>query len=79
MHCPTAEVYEGRLKRLVADYETRASPSPSSSRTTPKALRLDEMGYTDLGDSLEDMKLRAAHRQFDFPFLYDGETQEATA
>jgi thiol-disulfide isomerase/thioredoxin len=34
------------------------------------------MGYTDLGDSLEDMKVRAAHRSFNFPFLYDGETQE---
>jgi thiol-disulfide isomerase/thioredoxin len=33
------------------------------------------MGYTDLGDSLEDMKIRAEHRQFNFPFLYDGETQ----
>ena len=33
------------------------------------------MGYTDLGDSLEDMKMRAEHRQFNFPFLYDGETQ----
>jgi thiol-disulfide isomerase/thioredoxin len=34
------------------------------------------MGYTDLGDSLEDMKIRAEYRQFNFPFLYDGETQE---
>ena len=36
------------------------------------------MGYTDLGDSIEDMKMRAEHRAFNFPFLYDGETQEAT-
>ena len=34
------------------------------------------MGYTDLGDSLESMKVRAEHRRFNFPFLYDGETQE---
>ena len=40
------------------------------------AVRLDEMGYTDLGDSLDDMKIRADHRKFNFPFLYDGETQE---
>jgi peroxiredoxin len=45
---------------------------------SPKALRLDEMGYTDVGDSLEDMKVRAAHRAFNFPFLYDGETQETS-
>ena len=34
------------------------------------------MGYTDLGDSLDDMKVRAEHRKFNFPFLYDGETQD---
>jgi thiol-disulfide isomerase/thioredoxin len=79
VHCPTAEVYEGRLKRLVADYQPRGVAFAVIQPNNAKALRLDEMGYTDLGDSLEDMKLRAAHRRFAFPFLYDGETQEATA
>ena len=79
VHCPTAEVYEGRLKRLVADYEKRGVAFAVIQPNNAQALRLDEMGYTDLGDSLEDMKLRAAHRRFTFPFLYDGETQEATA
>jgi thiol-disulfide isomerase/thioredoxin len=79
VHCPTAEVYEGRLKRLVADYEKRGVAFAVIQPNNAKALRLDEMGYTDLGDSLEDMQLRAAHRKFAFPFLYDGETQEATA
>ena len=41
-----------------------------------EAVRLDELGYTDLGDSLEDMKLRAEDVGFEFPYLYDGETQE---
>jgi len=36
------------------------------------------MGYTDLGDSLDEMKVRAEYRHFDFPFLYDGETQAAS-
>jgi len=79
VHCPTAEVYEGRLKRLVADYEQKGVAFAVIQPNNAAALRLDEMGYTDLGDSLEDMKLRAAHRKFAFPFLYDGATQEATA
>lgn len=79
VHCPTAEVYEGRLKRLVADYEGKGVAFAVIQPNNAGALRLDEMGYTDLGDSLEDMKLRAAHRKFAFPFLYDGATQEATA
>ena len=76
VHCPTAEVYENRIKQLVADYTPRGVAFAVIQPNSPKGLRLDEMGYTDLGDSLEDMKVRAAHRHFNFPFLYDGETQE---
>jgi peroxiredoxin len=78
VHCPTAEIYENRIKKLVADYRERGVAFVIIQPNSPKALRLDEMGYTDLGDSLEDMKLRAAHRQFNFPFLYDGDAQEAS-
>lgn len=78
VHCPTAEVYEDRIKKLVADYRDRGVAFVVIQPNSPNALRLDEMGYTDLGDSLEEMKIRAAHRQFNFPFLYDGETQEVS-
>jgi len=44
----------------------------------PKAVRLDELGYTDLSDSFEEMKIRAAYRHFNFPYLYDGETQKVS-
>jgi len=78
VHCPTAEIYENRIKRLVADYAAKGVAFAVIQPNSPKGLRLDEMGYTDLGDSLEDMKVRANHRQFNFPFLYDGETQEVS-
>lgn len=45
------------------------------SSNDPLAIRLDELGYTDLGDSFEDMKVRASEHNFNFPYLYDGETQ----
>jgi peroxiredoxin len=77
VHCPTAEVYEGRIKKLVADYRDKGVGFVVIQSNSPKALRLDEMGWTDVGDSLEDMKIRAAYRHFDFPFLYDGDMQEA--
>jgi peroxiredoxin len=79
VHCPTAEVYEGRIKALVADYTPKDVAFVVIQPNNAKALRLDEMGYTDLGDSLEEMKIRAEHRQFNFPFLYDGDTQEVAA
>lgn len=78
VHCPTAEVYEARIKRLVAEYAPKGVAFAVIQPNSDKALRLDEMGYTDLGDSLEDMKVRADHRKFNFPFLFDGETQEAS-
>ena len=78
VHCPTAEVYEARMKQLAAEYQPKGVAFAVIQPNSAKALRLDEMGYTDLGDSLEDMKVRAEHRQFNFPFLYDGETQEVS-
>ena len=78
VHCPTAEVYEERIKKLVADYGRRGVGFVVIQPNNADAVRLDEMGYTDLGDSLEDMKIRADHRKFNFPFLYDGENQAAS-
>jgi peroxiredoxin len=78
VHCPTAEIYENRIKQLVADYTRKGVAFAVIQPNSPKGLRLDEMGYTDLGDSLEDMKIRAEHRKFNFPFLYDGETQDVS-
>jgi thiol-disulfide isomerase/thioredoxin len=42
----------------------------------PKAISLDELGYTDISDSFEEMKIRAKEKHFNFPYLYDGETQK---
>jgi hypothetical protein len=42
----------------------------------PNGLRLDELGYTDLSDSLDEMKIRAKDRGFTFPYVFDGDTQK---
>lgn len=75
-HCPTAQLYESRLKQLAADYRDRGVTLVAIQPNSPNAVRLDELGYTDLGDSFDDMKVRAAYRHFNFPYLYDGETQK---
>jgi len=77
-HCPTAQLYESRIKQLAADYRERGVTLVAIQPNSPKAVRLDEMGYTDVGDSLEEMKVRAAYRHFNFPYLYDGETQKVS-
>src|SRR5512141_1848615 len=57
VHCPTAEIYESRVKQLVADYAPKGVAFVVIQPNSPKGLRLDEMGYTDLGDSLDEMKI----------------------
>lgn len=74
-HCPTAQAYEERIKRLAADYQARSVAIVAINPNSPDAVRLDELGYTDLDDTLESMKLRAADRQFNFPYLDDGPTE----
>ena len=78
-HCPTAQAYEERLVKLHADTKDRGVAVVAISPNDPQALRLDELGYTDVGDGLEDMKVRAKERGFTFPYLYDGEKQETSA
>jgi len=76
-HCPTAQAYEGRIMKLVDDYKEKGVAVVGISSNNPDALRLDEYGYTDIGDSFEDMKQRAKDKNFNFPYLYDGDTQVA--
>jgi thiol-disulfide isomerase/thioredoxin len=75
-HCPTAQAYEDRIKRLASDFKDKHVALVAISPNDPTAVRLDEMGYTDVGDSFEDMRLRAKDMEFDFPYLYDGENQK---
>jgi peroxiredoxin len=75
-HCPTAQAYEDRILKLHADYKDRGVTLVAINPNDPQAVRLDELGYTDLGDSFEDMKIRAKAKKFTFPYLNDGETQQ---
>jgi peroxiredoxin len=77
-HCPTAQLYETRIKQLVSDYQDRGVAFVAINPNNPTAICLDEQGYTDLSDSLAEMKIRAKYRQFNFPYLYDGETQRVS-
>ena len=75
-HCPTAQAYEHRIIKLATDYKNKSVALVAINPNDPRAVRLDELGYTDLGDSFEDMKIRAKAKQFPFPYLYDGDTQK---
>jgi thiol-disulfide isomerase/thioredoxin len=77
-HCPTAQAYEDRIIQITKDYKGNGVAVVAISPNDPLAVRLNEMGYSDLGDTLEDNKLRAEHKKFNFPYLYDGANQEVS-
>lgn len=66
--------------KLHADFRNRGVALVAVMPNDPLAVTLSELGYTDIGDSFDEMKLHAKRRGFEFPYLYDGETQRvATA
>jgi peroxiredoxin len=77
-HCPTAQAYEDRIKKIADDYRDKGVALIAISPNDPKAVRLDELGYTDLSDSFAEMKIRAIEHGFNFPYLYDGDTQKVS-
>jgi peroxiredoxin len=74
-HCPVSQLYEGRAERLYEDYKAKGVTFVAINPNNAKAVRLNELGYTDVTDSLAEMKIRAAFRGITWPYLYDGETQ----
>src|SRR6266852_2024143 len=74
-HCPTAQAYEDRIIKLHADYKDKGVAIVAINPNDPLAVRLDELGYSDLSDSFDDMKVRAKDKKFAFPYLNDGATQ----
>lgn len=78
-HCPTAQLYEERMKALVTDYGTQGVAVVAVSCSSQAGLRLDELSWTDLDDSFPAMKLRAQDRGFNFPYLYDGDAPQAVS
>jgi len=78
-HCPVSQLYESRIKKLYEDYRGKGIALVAISPDSPSSIRLSDLAYSDVGDSLAEMKVRATHRHFEFPYLYDGEMQALSA
>ena len=57
------------------DYRSKGLSVVAISPNSPLGLQYEELGYTDLNDDFEEMKIRAKNQQFDFPYLYDGDNE----
>ena len=77
-HCPTAQAYEDRMIQLVEDYKSENVRVVAISPNSVNALLWEELGYSDMGDSYEEMKIRSHDKGYNFVYLYDGDTQETS-
>ena len=75
-HCPTSHSIEKRLQKLLTDYSDRSFGVVAINPNHPDGIRIDELGFGEFDDSFEDMKPYAEMNGWEFPYIYDGETQE---
>ncbi|MDF2156576.1 redoxin domain-containing protein [Algoriphagus sp. CAU 1675] len=75
-HCPTAQAYEDRFIQAVDKYGKESVAFVAISANSPIGILPEELGYTELSDTYEEMKIRAVDKSFNFPYLYDGDTHE---
>jgi len=76
-HCPTAQAYEDRIISFTKECGAKGVAVVMISPNNVDALTYSELGYSDMGDSFEDMKQRAADKIFPFIYLYDGDEQKS--
>jgi len=77
-HCPTAQAYEDRIIQYVDQYRDKGVAFVAINPNSDGALSLSELGYSDMGDSFEEMVIRSSEKKFNFPYLYDGDTEETS-
>lgn len=78
-HCPIAQMYERRIEQLYEDYGKKGVAVVAIQGNDPKALRIDELDSSDVGDTLDEMKIRVAYKHLHYPYLYAGDTPSVTS
>lgn len=77
-HCPDARAAAPRMAELYQKYADKSVAFVAISGNDPQALRPDELGYGVYGDSFPEMKPFAEKNGWQFPYLFDGDTQKVT-
>ena len=76
-HCKVSQLFQNHINDLSKQFEKEATIL-AISPNYEQAILPDELAYSDLGDSFEEMKKRAIRLNYNFPYLYDGEKQHLT-
>ncbi|WP_114748750.1 redoxin domain-containing protein [Pleomorphovibrio marinus] len=72
-HCPTAQAYEDRFYDVVEKYSDKGVDFVAISPNSPIAVLPEELGYSDLNDDFKSMVIRAEDKNYNYPYLYDGD------
>ena len=73
--CPASQKMEARLAAMDRDYRPRGVALVAINPNDSKQMSFDQLSHTDVGESLDDMRARAAFRHLAYPYLSDGGTQ----
>lgn len=76
-HCPYSHAAETRLIPLAQEFKAKGLDVVAINPNSPEGVALSELGYSKYDDSYEDMIRYAKDQGFTFPFVYDGDTQQA--
>lgn len=76
-HCKVSQLFQNHLIALTRKYSEDVviiAVSPNYEQS----ILPDELAYSDLGDSFQDMVKRANRMKYNFPYLHDGDNQNLT-
>lgn len=77
--CPAAQLDESRIRALADDYRAKGVAVVAINPGPPSTVEAADLRYSDVGDSLDDMKVRATYRRLGYPYLSDAATRSATS
>ena len=77
-HCRISQKFQDYLVDLKEIVASSDNDFFVVSPNNELAIDPDDLAYSDLGDSFLEMKTRAKQKNYNFPYLYDGQRQELT-
>ena len=74
-HCKISQRFEYLINEISEKMKQNDSILIAISPNNENAIIPDELAYSEVGDSYEEMKIRSINNRYTFPYLYDGEKQ----
>jgi peroxiredoxin len=77
--CPASQLYERRIQALYDAYHSKGVAIVAINPDAGVAAPPEQLAYSDVGETIADMKIRASHQQLAYPYLADDASQKVTS